>query len=346
MNAIKALGIGVLLAVALGLAACERPAATEDAYEVVLFVGSLSGQNAIERRQGILDELEGKPAPEPPAAVSAPVQLPPLKLAPGEKPRVALVSNASAEFWTIARAGFNKGLAETGAEGDFRTPDGTVAQQKTFLEDLLSKRMHGIAVSPIDADNQTPDLNKIAEKAILICQDSDAPKSQRVLYIGTNNYRAGREAGKLIREALGDDKPIRVIDTRTDNTDRARAKANVEDLLASRPDIDCLVGLWSYNGPAIADVLRSRNLAGKIKAVSFDEERPTLQAIREGVIHGTVVQKPFEFGYQSVKILTALIGGDTSVVPPNRVIDTGVTLVKKENVDEFEQWLDGVLKSQ
>jgi len=323
-----------------------KVAKKENVAEVVLFVGTLSAQNAVDRRQGILDELADKPVPKPEAS-TAPVVLPPIKLKPGEKPRIAFVTNNASEFWSYARAGFEKAVKEFDVEGQFRIPaSGTAAEQKAILEDLVTNGVHGIAVSPVDPKNQTPLLNEIAKKAILITHDSDAPESNRVLYLGTNNYSAGRVAGKLIKEVLGTDRPIKVVDTRTDQTDRARAKANVEDVLVSRPNVACLVGLWSYNGPIIGDVIRSSHLAGKVKAVCFDEEKGTLLAIREGAIYATVVQKPYEFGYQSVRILAALARGDKSVIPPNRAVDTGVTVVKKSNVDEFEKWLDSLVKKK
>jgi len=316
----------------------------QNVAEVVLFVGTLSAQNAVDRRQGILDELAGKPVPQP-AASTAPIVLPPIPLKPGEKPRVAFVTNNAAEFWTIARAGFDKAVKEFDVEGEFRIPPtGTPAEQKVILEDLVTKRVHGIAISPKDPDNQTSILNQTASQVILICHDSDAPKSNRALYIGTNNYLAGREAGRQIKKVLGTARPVKVVDTRTDETDRARAKSNVQDVLVSRPTVACLVGLWSYNGPLVGGVIRESNLVGKVKAVCFDEEKGTLQAVRDGAIYSTVVQKPYEFGYQSIKILAALVRGDKSVIPPNRQIDTGLTVVKKNNVDEFERWLDGLLK--
>lgn len=321
------------------------------------------------------------------------------KAADSDKPRVAFVTNNASEFWSIARAGFNKAVEECDVDGEFRIPaQGTAAEQKAILEDLVTAGIDGIAISPVDPANQTPDLNEVAGQTILICHDSDAPDSKRVLYIGTNNYTAGREAGKLIREVLkpmidsGEataDKPaevvmfvgslsaqnaidrrqgildelagkpipgsdsteglvatpeIRVVDTRTDNTDRARAKSNVQDILVSRPGVDCLVGLWSYNGPTIADVIKESDIAGKIQAVCFDEEPGTLQGVRDGRLYATVVQKPYEFGYQSVKILAALARGDKSVIPENRIVDTGVLLIKKDNVDEFEANLKKMIR--
>ena len=65
--------------------------------------------------------------------------------------------------------------------------------------------------------------------------------------------------------------------------------------------------------------------------VAFDEEEETLKAVQDGVIYATIVQRPFQFGYQSIKALKDLKDGKT--VPP--VIDTGILVVKKDNVDQF-----------
>ena len=83
---------------------------------------------------------------------------------------------------------------------------------------------------------------------------------------------------------------ITILDTRTDLTDRARAKQNVEDTLIRYPDINCLVGLWSYNGPAILSAVKDANKQGQVPIVCFDEEEDTLQGIADGAIHATVVQ--------------------------------------------------------
>lgn len=137
---------------------------------------------------------------------------------------------------------------------------------------------------------------------------------------------------------------ITILDTRTDLTDRSRAKQNVEDALIRYPDIDCLVGLWSYNGPAILSAVKNAKKEGKTPIVCFDEEADTLQGIADGYIHATVVQQPFEFGYQSVKVLTALSRGDKSLVPPSKVIDVPVKVVRKEMVTEFWENLKQLLE--
>ncbi|MBI5708478.1 MAG: substrate-binding domain-containing protein [Armatimonadetes bacterium] len=136
-----------------------------------------------------------------------------------------------------------------------------------------------------------------------------------------------------------------ILDTRTDLTDRARAKQNVEDALTANSDLGCLVGLWSYNGPAILSAVQGQNKVGKVQIVAFDEEADTLQGILDGAILGTVVQQPFEFGYQSVKLLASLAKGDKTGIPANGVMDIPIQILKKGDVEGFKGQLAERLKS-
>lgn len=278
--------------------------------------------------------------------------------------RVAFVTNNASDFWKIAEAGTKKAAAELGVSVAFRIPSkGTAEEQQQILQDLVTSGVSGIAISPKDPANQTEMLNEAAAKANLVTQDSDAPGSKRLCYIGTNNHDAGVEAGKLVKAALPDGGKIMVcvgtmdaqnaadrfkgleeelkgskceiIETRTDETDRAKAVANVEDAISTHPEVNCFVGLWSYNGPAILNAVKSAKKQGKIKIISFDEEEEALQGVKDGFIYGTVVQRPFEFGYQSVKLLAQLAAGDKSGVPASKQLVIPTLSVTKANVDAF-----------
>lgn len=281
------------------------------------------------------------------------------------KIRLAFVTNNASDFWTIARAGVDKAAAELGdVEVDFKIPaDGTAATQKRIIEDLLARGVQGIAISPKDPANQTGVLNRAAERALVICHDSDAPNSNRAFYIGTDNIAAGRQAGELIKEVLphggkimafvgslsaqnAHDRlagikevlagtNIEIIDVRTDETDHVRAKENVKDTIVKYPDIACLVGLWSYNGPAIVNALKESGKVGQIQAVVFDEEPATLSGIRDGIVYATVVQQPYQFGYQSIMDLHKYLKGDKSFVPADKRIIVPTRAIKKDNVQEF-----------
>ena len=126
-----------------------------------------------------------------------------------------------------------------------------------------------------------------------------------------------------------------IVSTRTDGFDYAKAKANAEDAMASTPDLACMVGLFAYNVPMCLEALKGAGKTGKIKVVSFDEQDGTLQGIKDGLVHGTVSQQPFEYGRHSVRILAGLARKDKSVLPPKGFLEIEIRVVKKDNVEAF-----------
>ena len=305
------------------------------------------------------------PSTPAPKSAAPKAQMPKPEAPKAQEPiKVAFVTNNPSDFWKIAEAGTKKAAQELGCEVLFRLPaTGTAQEQQTIVQDMVTVGVSGIAISPKDPANQTDMLNQAAAKVNLVTQDSDAPQSNRACYIGTNNYEAGVAAGELLKKTLpnggkimlfvgtldaqnAQDRKkgiedtlkgtgIEIVATRTDETDRVKAKANAQDALVTIPDLACLVGLWSYNGPAILNGVRDSGKLGQVKVVCFDEEDETLRGVKEGNIVGTIVQQPFEFGYQSVKLLVALAKGDKSVVPPNKQIYIPVKTITQDTVDAF-----------
>lgn len=129
-----------------------------------------------------------------------------------------------------------------------------------------------------------------------------------------------------------------VLDTRTDNFDYQRAQSNAEDAITSTPDLACMVGLFAYNPPMCLQALKSAKKNGQIKLVAFDEQSATLQGILDGDIHGTVSQQPYQYGYNSVKILAGLARGDQSVLPKDNFLEVPIVQVRKDNAAKF--WED------
>lgn len=291
----------------------------------------------------------------------------------GKQLKLAFVTNNSADFWTMARRGVEKADAElSDVSAEFRiTSDGTAADQKRIIDDLMTKGVDAIAISPVDPQNQTALLNDVAKRALVFTQDSDAPNSDRACYVGTDNVAAGRQAGQLIKEVLPDggkimlfvgkldarnaqdriqgikdvihDSKIQIIDTRTDDVDSVRAKSNAADTLVKYPDVKALVGLWSYNGPAILNAVKDARKVGQVKIVAFDEADETIGGIQDGSIYGTVVQQPFEFGYQAITLMTRALKGDKSFIPANRQIIIPTMVITKTNVDDFAKRLHDLL---
>src|SRR5262245_35847745 len=283
--------------------------------------------------------------------------------------RLAFITNNAADFWTIARKGTEKADAELpNVTVEFRLGDGTAAAQKRIVDDLLAKGVDGLAISPVDPANQTAMLDDAAKQALVFTHDSDAPNSKRECYVGTDNVAAGRQAGELIKEALPKGgrialfvglldarnaqerlqgikesiagSKVEIIDVRTDEADQVRAKANVAEMLVSHPDVAALVGLWSYNGPAILNAAREAGKIGQVKIIAFDEEDATLTGVKSGAIVGTVVQQPFEFGYQAITMLAKVVKGDRSVIPTTHQVFVPTMVIRQSNVDDFRAKLD------
>jgi ribose transport system substrate-binding protein len=278
---------------------------------------------------------------------------------------LAFLTNNASDFWTIARAGCDQAQKEVpNIKVEFKIPaDGTAAEQTRIFDDLLVKGVNGIALSPVDPANQTAMIDKGAAKALIVTQDSDAPSSKRSFYVGTDNVAAGRQAGELIKKAVPNGgnimlfvgkrdaqnakeriqgveetlkgTNIKILDVRTDDTDRVRAKQNVADTLVRNPDIACLVGLWSYNGPAILNAVKDANKIGKVKIVTFDEENDTLQGVKDGAIEATVVQNPYEFGRQAVTLMAKKLRSENPDIPADGKVIVPTRAIDKSNVDEF-----------
>ncbi len=281
------------------------------------------------------------------------------------KKTLVLVTNGASDFWTVARRGIEKAQKE---HPDFSmelivTGQATAAEQRRELDDLLARGVGGISISVDDAPHAKEELDKVAAQVPLFTTDSDAPQSKRLAYIGTDNVAAGKQAGEEIKKALPNGgkimlfvgtldadnarervqgikevlagTKIEILDVRTDQVDFAKAKSNVEDTLTKYPDVALLSGLWSYNTPEIYDAVKAAGKCGSLKIVGFDEDPRTLRGISEGCIQSTVVQQPFEFGYQSMTDLIKVIGGDKSFIPANGLIIIPTQVIDKSKVAAF-----------
>ncbi|WP_018855646.1 sugar-binding protein [Rhizobium sp. 42MFCr.1] len=282
-----------------------------------------------------------------------------------DKPTLAFVVNVASDFWKAAEAGVKKAQGEMPDYNmELKYPEqGSVAIQQRLMEDLVSAGVKGIMVSAVDPKTQTDGLNKIGSQTALFTTDSDAPKTNRIAYIGSSNVDAGKQAAEIAKKAMPDGgkclgfvgllgadnareriegmkdglkgTKIELIDVRGDDGDQTRAKKNVEDALVASPDVNCMVGFYSYNTPRIYEALREAGKLGQITVVGFDDDPITLGGVKEGTIAATVVQQPFEWAYQGMKLMAAYLKGDKSGVPANGLIIIPTVIIGKDDVDKY-----------
>src|SRR5215217_5463827 len=280
-----------------------------------------------------------------------------------DKQQLAFVVNAASDFWKLAEAGVNKAQEELpNYEVQFRYPaQGTAALQNALMDDLVAGGTDAIMISSADPANSIDAFNRVAGQVPLFTTDSDAPQSDRIAYLGSSNTLAGVQAGEEMVKALPDGGKcmgfvgflgadnakeriagfkqaleghnIELVDVRGDDVDFTRARTNVDDVLVANPEITCMVGFYSYNPPKIYEALQAAGKLGQITVVAFDEDPVTLGAVREGNFAATVVQQPYEWGYQGMKLMAAYLEGDKSGVPENGIIIVPTKVVNAEKVD-------------
>jgi ribose transport system substrate-binding protein len=286
-----------------------------------------------------------------------------------DKKTLVFVANGASDFWKAAEAGVKKANAELpNYDMQFKYPSQSAAAiQQRLMDDLVAAGVSGIMVSAVDPKTETEALSKIAKQTLLLTTDSDAAQSGRVAYIGSSNVAAGKQVGEILKKALPDGgkcmafvglpgadnakeriqgikdviggTKIEIVDVRADDIDMARAKRNVEDTLTAHPDVNCMLGIYSYNIPQIYQALKEAGQLGKITVTGFDDDPITLGGIKEGTVVGTVVQQPFLWGYEGMKDMAKILEGDKSFIPADGLIIIPTKVVDKSNVDEYAKEL-------
>jgi ribose transport system substrate-binding protein len=258
-------------------------------------------------------------------------------------------------------------LADAGFEAVFEVNDGAEQGQIDRLRQFGTQSdIVALAISPVKADNLAivEEMKKLQRKGVhVICMDGDVDRAKyrdsREAYIGTDNLRAGEilgiaakhllEARKAphggyvdfvgfttaqnaidrmngIKKTLGDVYPE--IDRMEDHTDVSRAKENARTAVRNNPGLQALVGIWSYNAPAIADVMEHDYASRRdsLTIATFDGETGAINQMGNGNIDVMVVQDPYDICNQSVRLLYALVKNDTATVKkmlPNQGKDGG-----------------------
>ncbi|MEX0710713.1 MAG: substrate-binding domain-containing protein [Pirellulales bacterium] len=290
--------------------------------------------------------------------------------------RIILLTNGNSPFWDTARAGLDAAdddlqLERDGFEAVLEVNDGTPQGQIDKLKQFASQRdIVAVGVSVIDAANVAvaDEMKKLQDKGVhVVTIDSDVDRDKlrdaRFAFIGTDNLAGGIELGTAARhlrpeggqyvtfvgrtgaqnaiervsgfkQGAGD--KFEALDNMADDLDRTRARDNVRNAISNHRGLNVLVGIWSYNAPAIVDVVRQLNRRSDFTIVAFDAEPVAIKDMEAGFIDAMVVQNPFEMGYQGVRLMKALAQDDKATIAemlPNSegdggdIYDTGLKVV-------------------
>ncbi|WP_158265045.1 substrate-binding domain-containing protein [Blastopirellula marina] len=149
---------------------------------------------------------------------------------------LAFLTNTVDPFWELAERGVQCAEPIFNASCEvYHPPTASAEEQKRFIERKLNDDCQGLALSPIDKENQKELINRACDKMKVICHDSDAPDTNRLFYIGTGNYLAGRAVGKLVKEAIPDGGEVAIFVGKLEQLNAQERSQGVIDELLDKP---------------------------------------------------------------------------------------------------------------
>jgi ribose transport system substrate-binding protein len=284
--------------------------------------------------------------------------------------RIAVVPKGTThEFWKAVHAGAQKAGTEAGVEIVWKGPlrEDDLKGQIDIVESFAAQHVAGIVLAPL-SDKGLANAVKGATGAgvPVVVFDSDLAGEAHKSFVATDNFAAGKMAAEELARLLGDKGNVAVLryqegsasttqrekgflegiaahagikvvsDNQYGGATTETAFSTAENLLAAQKAASGgLAGVFCPNESTTFGMLlalRKAALAGKIHFVGFDASDKLVAAVREGHIDALVLQNPFKIGYLAVKTMAAHLKGQ----PIEKRVDTGATLVKKDNLDAPE----------
>ena len=290
--------------------------------------------------------------------------------------KIVVIGKSVHPYWSNVEKGVIAAGKDLGVEVTFFVPPKEdVAAQIQTMETYIAQGVTGIALAPSDPNALEPTMKKAMDAGIFVTTLDTPPidGSVSLVYIGTDNFTAGKIAGQTMASLLpgggkvgigrGSDTAlnalqrtdgflegikgtsITTLEPVNDKEDSATALQLANSVIAANPDLAGAFGVYAYNGPAWATAIKEANAVGKIKLVSFDATTDIINGIKEGVINATIAQREYDMGYKSVQILKLMAEKGaapalTEMGAVDGVIDTGVDVVTAATLKDYEATLD------
>ncbi len=279
---------------------------------------------------------------------------------------VAVIPKVAVPFFDDCNSGARDEAKALGVNYQWVVPQNTQGStQVKIIEELMAKKVDGIAISVNEPKSVEHVIKQAVDSGIKVLTfDSDSPKSDRSMYIGTVNEAAGETMGESmakaldgkgevaivtgqlgannlneriagIKKALAKYPDVKIVATEGTEDDLAKAVSVDEALFRAHPNLKGIFGVSQVGGPSVAKVMDTKEFGSKkgtVKVFAFDDLPDTVKGVKEGFIQGIMVQRPVTMGKLAVENLVAEIDGKEKD-PKN--IDTGVTVVDASNLNGY-----------
>src|SRR5713101_7061806 len=291
---------------------------------------------------------------------------------------VFVATNINLPYWREANAGFLDAAKTLGVKGELSGPTTyDPSAEVGMFRQIVEQNPAGICLSAARPEIFQAEVAKAVAHGIpVICVDADVPNSKRVLYIGTDNFKAGRESlrrmaalvpgkGSIavitipgqrnlddrvagVADALKNFPALKLTKILDDKGDARSAFDQVSELIQKKEKVNGIICLEATGGSGAAEALHRFNMEGKLPIVAFDNDPETLDWIDRGVITATITQKPYVMSYYGLKFLDDLHHNAVHqfkdwrtalAAPMPTFVDTGTVVVDKNNLKVYREAL-------
>jgi ribose transport system substrate-binding protein len=268
--------------------------------------------------------------------------------------RIAVIPKATAHlFFVSVHEGVNQAAKQFQVEVLWNGPSDETdhGRQIQIVDSMVAQGVDGIAISATDERALVaPLLRARAAKIPIVIFDSAVAFDDYVSFIATDNHGAGCLAARRLaaltsgkgevalimqkpggnstglreqgfEETLRKEFPaMRIVASQFSMGDRAKARAVSENILTANPKLAGIFASSEASSIGVIQAIRSRNMSGALKLVTFDDSKMHREALKDGTLQLMLVQDPMRLGYEAVKVLIEHLRGGT----PTRRIDLPV----------------------
>lgn len=273
------------------------------------------------------------------------------------------------EYWRTVEKGARDAAEKYNVYLEYYGPIRTnIDEHIQAIEKAIASKVDGIMVQGLNEDLFVPIINKALDQGIaVITLDTDAEKSRRKSYIGSDNYQAGYLAGKALiadtkgpqyvgivtgrkdathqklriqgfQDAIAEEERIHIVGIEESKITKAGAAQATYDLLKENPRITAFYGTSALDGIGIAEVYRTLYPLSNPYIITFDALPDTLELLENGEIDAIVVQYPYQMGYLAIETLVEINRGGY----PERFQYTEVGIIRKDDIEQFLQTWKGI----
>jgi len=276
-----------------------------------------------------------------------------------------------AEFWKTVHAGAEKAGQELGVEIIWKGPlkEDDRENQIRVVEDFTSRGVNGIVLAPLDDTAlRVPVSNAVRSGIPVVIFDSGLKSDDFISFVATDNYKGGRIAGEHLARLLNGKGKVVLLRYEVGSASTSEREQGFLDAVAENPGL-LVVSSNQYGGvttetayqagenlfarlknadgsPAIDGIFcpnesttfgmlrafQDGGHSGKVRFIGFDSSSNLVKGLETGAIDALVLQNPMNIGYAGVRAMVDHLQGR----PVEKRIDTGVTLVTRENMNDPE----------